>query len=111
MALNAQVGAHGGDPVVIAQGRAGLPAVANLLVLVDQREVFALVGVRLDTADLVRPFGSWSRRSALSAADSGPLLEPPGFLMRNYGHGTPIATLLAHIAYGAIVGGFVSVAG
>jgi hypothetical protein len=49
--------------------------------------------------------------SALSAADSRPLLEPPGFLMRNYGRGTPIATLLAHIAYGAIVGGFVSLAG
>jgi hypothetical protein len=49
--------------------------------------------------------------SALSAADSSPLLEPPGFLMRNYGRGTPIATLLAHIAYGAIVGGFVSIAG
>ena len=48
--------------------------------------------------------------SALSAADSSPLLEPPGFLMRNYGRGTPIATLLAHIAYGAIVGGFVSLA-
>jgi hypothetical protein len=31
---NAQVGAHGGDPVVIAQGRARLPSVANLLVLV-----------------------------------------------------------------------------
>ena len=48
--------------------------------------------------------------STLSAADSAPLLEPPGFLMRNYGRGTPIATVLAHIAYGAIVGGFVSIA-
>jgi hypothetical protein len=47
--------------------------------------------------------------STLSAADSHPLLEPPGFLLRNYGRGTPIATLLAHIAYGAIVGGFVSI--
>jgi hypothetical protein len=44
--------------------------------------------------------------STLSAADSHPLLEPPGFLLRNYGRGTPIATLLAHVAYGAIVGGF-----
>ena len=47
----------------------------------------------------------------VSAADSHPLLEPPGFLLRNYGRGTPIATLVAHIAYGAIVGGFVSLAG
>jgi hypothetical protein len=46
----------------------------------------------------------------LSAADSSPLLEPPGFLLRNYGRRTPIATLLAHIAYGAIVGGFTSIA-
>jgi hypothetical protein len=49
--------------------------------------------------------------STLSAAGSSPLLEPPGFLMLNYGRGTPIVTLLAHIAYGAIVGGFVSTAG
>jgi hypothetical protein len=49
--------------------------------------------------------------SVLSAADSSPLLEPPGFLLRNYGRGTPIATLLAHIAYGALVGGFASIAG
>ena len=48
--------------------------------------------------------------STLSAADSHPLLEPPGFLLRNYGRGTPIATLLAHAAYGAIVGGFASIA-
>jgi hypothetical protein len=49
--------------------------------------------------------------STLSAADKSPLLEPPGFLMRNYGSATPVATVLAHIAYGAIVGGFVSIAG
>ena len=47
----------------------------------------------------------------LTAANSSPLLEPPGFMLRNYGRGTPIATLLAHIAYGAIVGGFASIAG
>jgi hypothetical protein len=46
----------------------------------------------------------------LSAADSQPLLEPPGFLMLNYGRRTPFVTLIAHIAYGAIVGGFVSLA-
>ena len=48
--------------------------------------------------------------STVTAADSSPLLEPPGFLMRNYGRGTPIATLLAHIAYGTIVGGFATLA-
>jgi hypothetical protein len=49
--------------------------------------------------------------STLSAANSTPLLEPPGFLMLNYGRGTPVATLAAHCAYGAIVGGFASLAG
>lgn len=34
------------------------------------------------------------------------LLEPPGFLGLNYGHGTPLATLIAHIVYGAVLGGF-----
>jgi hypothetical protein len=31
--------------------------------------------------------------------------------MRNYGSRTPIATLLTHVGYGAIVGGFASMAG
>jgi hypothetical protein len=41
-----------------------------------------------------------------SDAEETPILEPPGFLLVNYGRRTVIATLLAHIAYGAIVGGF-----
>jgi hypothetical protein len=46
--------------------------------------------------------------SGFTAADSTPLLEPPGFLLRNYGRRTPVATILTHVVYGAIVGGFVS---
>jgi hypothetical protein len=46
----------------------------------------------------------------LTAAGSSPLLEPPGFLMMNYGRRTPIVSLTAHIAYGAIVGGFTALA-
>lgn len=49
--------------------------------------------------------------SPLSGAGTAPLLEAPGFLMRNYGVQTPLVTVLAHIAYGAIVGGFTSLAG
>jgi hypothetical protein len=49
--------------------------------------------------------------STLTAADSSPLLEPPGFLMRNYGRATPTVALLAHVAYGTIVGSFASMAG
>ena len=42
-----------------------------------------------------------------SAAADRPLLEPPGFMMLNYGRRTPVATIVAHIAYGTIVGGFI----
>jgi hypothetical protein len=38
-------------------------------------------------------------------ARSSPLIESPGFLMLNYGAGTPVVSMIAHILYGAIVGG------
>ena len=41
-----------------------------------------------------------------TSADRVALLEAPGFLMLNYGIATPGVMLVAHIAYGAIVGGF-----
>ena len=41
----------------------------------------------------------------LSSIDSETLLEPPGFMMLNYGRGSPLAGLVAHLAYGALVGG------
>ena len=41
-----------------------------------------------------------------SDAEDTPLLESPGFLLMNYGSRTVIFTVLGHIAYGAIVGGF-----
>lgn len=44
-----------------------------------------------------------------SAAGSTPLIEPPGFLMRNYGRSTPLASLAAHVAYGALVGGITAI--
>ena len=50
-------------------------------------------------------------RSPGRAAGSVALLEPPGFLMLNYELQTPFVNLVAHIAYGAIVGGFVGLAG
>jgi hypothetical protein len=39
------------------------------------------------------------------------MLEPPGFLMLNYGIGTPVVNVLAHVAYGAIIGEFTALAG
>ncbi|CNE91146.1 Uncharacterised protein [Mycobacterium tuberculosis] len=46
--------------------------------------------------------------SPLTSAPKVALLEPPGFLMLNYGPGTALVTVLAHAAFGAIVGGFTS---
>lgn len=46
--------------------------------------------------------------TTLTAAPQVALLEPPGFMMRNYGLATPLVTIVAHIVYGAIVGGFVA---
>ncbi|MEO6996587.1 MAG: hypothetical protein ABI112_00710 [Terracoccus sp.] len=48
--------------------------------------------------------------STYTAAGSSPLLEPPGFMMRNYGARSPEITIAAHIAYGALVGALVAVA-
>jgi hypothetical protein len=39
-----------------------------------------------------------------TAANEITLIEPPGFLMLNYGRSTFLVTLVAHIVYGALVG-------
>jgi hypothetical protein len=46
-----------------------------------------------------------------TAAPSVALLEPPGFMMLNYGAQTPLVSLAAHVAYGALVGGFSALGG
>lgn len=38
------------------------------------------------------------------------LLEPPGFLARNYGLRTPAVSLVAHVAYGTIIATFLTLA-
>jgi hypothetical protein len=45
-----------------------------------------------------------------TGAGESPLLEPPGFMLLNYGRRTPLVALGAHLPYGAIVGGFVGLA-
>ncbi len=47
----------------------------------------------------------------LSDAGAVALLEPPGFMARNYGMQTPAVSLLAHIAYGTIIATFLTLAG
>ena len=39
-----------------------------------------------------------------TAANEITLIEPPGFLMLNYGRNTFLVTLAAHVVYGALVG-------
>jgi hypothetical protein len=41
-----------------------------------------------------------------SDAEETPLLEPPGFMLANYGRATAAVTVALHLAYGAIVGAF-----
>jgi hypothetical protein len=42
--------------------------------------------------------------SERAGPSTGPVLEPPGLLGRNYGRETPFVTMLAHVAYGAALG-------
>ena len=46
-----------------------------------------------------------------TAADSSPVLEPPGFLLLNYGRRTPLVMVVLHLIYGAIVGEFTALSG
>jgi hypothetical protein len=39
-----------------------------------------------------------------TSASDAPLLEPPGFMLLNYGRSTPVVLLATHLVYGAIVG-------
>ena len=61
--------------------------------------------------NLVLPLVHPRMGSPLTGANATVLLEPPGFLMLNYGVQTPVVTIVAHVAYGAIVGGFTQLAG
>jgi hypothetical protein len=47
----------------------------------------------------------------LSDAGTVSLLEPPGFMLRNYGLQTPAVSLVAHILYGTIIATFLTLAG
>jgi len=70
-----------------------LQAVFNGTVLVNV--LLPLVHPRIATPD--------------TAANDIALIEPPGFLMLNYGRSTFVVVLVAHLAYGAIVGLIMSV--
>jgi hypothetical protein len=44
-----------------------------------------------------------------TSADETSLLEPPGFLMLNYGRNSALVAITAHVAYGALVGAIVRI--
>jgi len=69
---------------------AGLGLVHGLFVLTAGLEVLAAFHPRMAS----RHHGPTPTRQ----------LEPPGFLARNYGLRTPLVVLVAHLAYGAILG-------
>lgn len=87
----------------VALGRSGWLLGAGFGVLHGLFAMTALVNILLP---VIHP----RMGDPLSSVDSVALLEAPGFLMLNYGRATPIVNLIAHAAYGAIVGGFVSLA-
>jgi hypothetical protein len=51
----------------------------------------------------------------MASAEHGPeptrQLQPPGVLALNYGYRTPATALVAHLAYGAVLGAFYQLAG
>ena len=49
--------------------------------------------------------------TGFDAAGSSPLLEPPGFMLANYGRQTMLMMIAAHVAYGGIVGELAARAG
>jgi hypothetical protein len=85
--------------VFLALGRAGW-VLGMLMGLVHA--LFAMSGLVNVLLPAIHP----RMGTTFTAADSSPLLEPPGFLMLNYGRATPLLTIVAHLVYGAIVGAF-----
>jgi hypothetical protein len=44
--------------------------------------------------------------TAWTDSEETPYLEPPGFMLHNYGRATAVVTFAVHLAFGAIVGAF-----
>ena len=78
---------------LLGAGLGALQAVFNGTVLVNV--LLPVVHPRIGTPD--------------SAANEIALIEPPGFLMLNYGRRSFLVVLAAHIVYGAVVGLVVAV--
>ena len=71
--------------------------------------VFGLIhGLFAGTAlvNILLPLVHPRMATTFSDASSTPLIEPPGFLLLNYGASTPAVMLATHVLYGAIIGAF-----
>jgi len=88
IAYGAMFAALGRSGVLLGGILGALHGVFSGTVLVNT--LLPIVHPRMGTAD--------------SSARETPLIEPPGFLMLNYGRQTVVVSLAAHIVYGAIVG-------
>jgi hypothetical protein len=81
-------------------------AYCAIFVVIDQSgfllgAVFGLVhGLFASTAlvNVLLPVVHPRMGTGFTAAGASPLLEPPGFLLLNYGRRTPLVTIIAHIA-------------
>ncbi len=97
--VNGQVFAFAYYAVFLAIGHAGWWLGALFGLLHGLFSGTALVNILLP---LIHP----RMGSPLTSAPRVALLEPPGFLMLNYGPTTPLMTVLAHVAFGTTVGAF-----
>jgi hypothetical protein len=52
------------------------------------------------------PGGHPRMASEFSGPEPSRMLEPPGFLALNYGYQTPSITMIAHLAFGLVLGSF-----
>jgi hypothetical protein len=48
----------------------------------------------------------WGKAGGRQGPTAQNMLEPPGFLALHYGMQTPLAILLSHLVFGAILGAF-----
>ena len=87
--------AYGGLFAILGHGSWRLGALVGALHAIFTATV--LIGVLLP---LVHP----RMATPDTAANAVTLIEPPGFLMLNYGRNTFLVTLAAHLVYGALVG-------
>jgi hypothetical protein len=85
--------------VFVATGNSG-PLLGGALGLVHA----LFVGTAL--VNIILPVLHPRMGTGFDAAGSAPLLEPPGFMLVNYGRQTLLAMTVAHVVYGAVIGEF-----